>query len=83
MKNKWLVGFGALLVGGNANNGANDGLGCTNANNAPSNANTNIGSRNYFLSMKPTTRPLGRKFIQCGLVGITNISHGKQRHYDH
>ena len=34
-----------LHVGGNANNGANDGLAYVNVNNAPSNANANIGSR--------------------------------------
>jgi hypothetical protein len=32
-------------VGGNANNGDNDGLAYVNVNNAPSNANANIGSR--------------------------------------
>lgn len=39
-----------LQVGGNANNGSNDGLACFNANNAPSNANANIGSRlNWYI----------------------------------
>lgn len=35
---------GAIL-GGNANNGANDGFAYANVNNAPTNANANIGSR--------------------------------------
>ncbi len=34
-----------LYVGGNANNGSNDGLACFNANNGVGNANANIGSR--------------------------------------
>jgi hypothetical protein len=37
-----------LLLGGNANNGANDGLVYCNSNIAPANANTNIGSRLYL-----------------------------------
>lgn len=37
-----------LLFGGNANNGANCGFAYANTNNAPSNANTNIGSRLYL-----------------------------------
>lgn len=37
--------IGGLLLGGNANNGANDGLSYANSNNAPSNTNANIGSR--------------------------------------
>ena len=37
-----------LLFGGNANNGTNAGLSYANANNAPSNANANIGSRIYY-----------------------------------
>ena len=35
-----------VLFGGNANNGANAGLAYANSNNAPSNTNANIGSRN-------------------------------------
>lgn len=35
----------ALFRGGNANNGANDGLGYVNVNNAVGNSNTNIGGR--------------------------------------
>lgn len=35
-----------LLLGGNANNGSNAGLGYTNSNNTPSDTNANIGSRN-------------------------------------
>lgn len=34
-----------LQVGGNANNGAKDGLAYANANNGPGNRNANIGSR--------------------------------------
>lgn len=44
-----VVGMCGLQVGGNANNGSNDGLGYLNANNAPSNANANIGSRLLWL----------------------------------
>ena len=36
-----------VLFGGNANNGANAGLSNANTNNAASNTNANIGSRNY------------------------------------
>lgn len=35
-------------VGGNANNGANDGFGYVNANNVWTNTNVNYGSRNYL-----------------------------------
>ena len=34
-----------LMLGGNANNGSNDGLACVNANNGVGNANQNYGSR--------------------------------------
>jgi hypothetical protein len=37
--------FATLLLGGNANNGANAGLGNANTNNSPANTNANIGSR--------------------------------------
>ena len=38
-----------LYVGGNANNGSICGLSCSNANNAFSNSNANIGSRLNFI----------------------------------
>lgn len=47
-----------LLFGGNANNGTNAGLSYANANNAPSNANANNGSRIYYNTTTPNT---GRK----------------------
>ena len=37
--------YEGVLTGGNANNGANAGFGCSNTNNAPSNSNANIGSQ--------------------------------------
>lgn len=37
-----------VYFGGNANNGANCGFVYANSNNAPSNTNANIGSRQYF-----------------------------------
>ena len=50
-----------LQVGGNANNGSNAGLAYLNANNAPSNANANYGSRlNWLKSFhwgRDTTEP--------------------------
>jgi hypothetical protein len=39
------AGARVLYVGGNANNGGNDGPGYVNANNGLSNANANIGCR--------------------------------------
>ena len=39
----------AVLVGGNANNGVNAGLGYVNANNVPANTNVNIGSQIYLI----------------------------------
>lgn len=50
-----------LLVSGNANNSTNAGLVNSNANNAPSNANTNIGSQLSFLIKRMETMPLGKK----------------------
>lgn len=47
-----------LHVGGNANNGANDGLAYVNANNGPANANTNIGSRLNWLIIARSAPPL-------------------------
>jgi hypothetical protein len=52
------------LFGGDANNGASDGFAYANANNVPANANTNIGSRLYFLRINvlwTMTAPLGEK----------------------
>jgi len=59
---------GGLQVGGNANNGSNDGLAYLNANNAPSNANANIGSRlNWYITHITMckhygTLPLGKRY---------------------
>lgn len=50
-----------LLFGGNANNGTNDGLSYANANNAPSNANANNGSRIYYTTTKHWTQTPPRK----------------------
>jgi hypothetical protein len=55
----------ALHVGGNLNNGSNDGFFNWNVNNTPSNANWNIGSRNFlklifgFLTFVYNSSPLG------------------------
>lgn len=38
--------MGCCLAGGNANNGTNAGLAYLNTNNAVTNSNTNVGSRN-------------------------------------
>ena len=52
-----------LIWGGNANNGANDGLANANSNNTPANANTNIGSRQCSEEKVQTkTMPLGKKW---------------------
>lgn len=45
MKEKKGCKMQGLLSGGNANNGSEAGLACTNLNNTPSNANTNISSQ--------------------------------------
>lgn len=52
--------MGALLSG-NANNSANDSFSYVNTNNVPSDANTNIGSR-QCLNKVATTSPLGETF---------------------
>ena len=45
----WYNANGRLLfVGGNANNGTNDGLAYVNSDNTPSNTNANIGSRHLL-----------------------------------
>lgn len=62
-----------VLFGGNANNGSNAGFAYANSNNAPSNANANIGShlcfshglsmaRIYTKNKRAATLPLGKKF---------------------
>lgn len=48
MKNRSISLTSALIVGGNANNGANDGLSYANSNNVFTNANQNVGSRQYY-----------------------------------
>ena len=54
-----------LHVGGNLNNGSNDGFFNWNVNNTPSDANWNIGSRNFlklifgFLTFVYNSSPLG------------------------
>lgn len=50
------------MLGGNANNGTNAGFVYVNSNNAPSNANTNIGSRTCSMSYEATASPLGGKY---------------------
>ena len=50
--NEYGCASSGLLFGGNANNGTNDGLSYANANNAPSNANANIGARIYYTQHK-------------------------------
>lgn len=45
MKGAWLYNVRAAIRGGNFNNGANAGVFYLNLNNAPSNANYNIGFR--------------------------------------
>ena len=51
------VAVRCVLWGGNANNGTNDGFAYANSNNAPSNANTNVGSRiSYTVKVKTSSR---------------------------
>ena len=52
METKRVTSPRGLLVGGNANNGANCGFAYLNSNNAPSNTNANIGSRLYLSKPK-------------------------------
>ena len=63
-----------LYVGGNANNGTSCGLACANANNAPSNVNANLGSRNCLLkySIYVLTKQ-GEKFQLVGSVAKVNL----------
>lgn len=53
MKNKG-CGVWGLFVGSNANNSANAGFAYFNSNNAPSNSNSNIGSRLNYVYKKLT-----------------------------
>lgn len=58
MRDGWTLyasGLRGLHALGNANNGANAGSCCLNANNAPSNANVNIGAA---LNLIPRVKPL-------------------------
>ena len=52
-----------VLFGGRANNGSNAGFAYANTNNAPSNANANIRSRQYWLKIwiRMEAVPLGKK----------------------
>ena len=75
--NKRLCNLRAVLVSGNANNGANAGLAYSNTNNAASNANANIGSRlssELMLIANPgscqKTTP-----IYKGLVALSNVPY--------
>lgn len=65
-KSKKVVQRDGAILGGNANNGANDGLAYLNSNNSPANSNANIGSRLNSIIFEPAHRqletlPLGRK----------------------
>lgn len=61
------MGVNGAYVGGNANNGANDGFAYVNHNNSPANTNANIGSRLsrkiivIWFTNTPITLPLGKK----------------------
>lgn len=65
-----------MLFGGNANNGANAGLVYANSNNAPSNANANIGSHLCLVCDGMTALPLGKKYLKLirALVDIIEDS---------
>jgi hypothetical protein len=47
----------AVLLGGNANNGTNAGLGNVNTNHVPGNVNRRVGSRQYFLKINTGVSP--------------------------
>ena len=51
------VAVRCVLWGGNANNGTNDGFAYANSNNAPSNANTNVGSRISYTVKRKNVQP--------------------------
>lgn len=57
-----------LLLGGNANNGANAGFVYAYSNNVPSNTNANIGSRNCLMEVAPSA-----KIWHCGHGSCRNI----------
>ena len=57
----------AAIRGGNFNNTANAGVFYLNLNNAPSNANNNIGFRAATIhEFRPTDGPVYRRLPQCG-----------------
>jgi len=50
-----------LLLGGNANNGANAGFSIANSDNSPAIANANLSSQLCFFWRATQTMPLGKK----------------------
>jgi hypothetical protein len=54
-----------LIVGGNANDGANAGLVYWNSNNTPSNANSNISSQLCLMYKTMETLPQKRQYVEC------------------
>jgi hypothetical protein len=64
---KRLVALRGVLLGGNANNGANAGLSYVNSNNTPSNTSTNVSSHLWFSKVKKYNKeramalPLGKR----------------------
>jgi hypothetical protein len=61
--------FPCVFVSGNANNGANAGFGYANTNNAPSNANANIGTQLCYVVFFQEERP-------CHLAKNNNVQNG-------
>ena len=55
----------AVRVGGNWNNGANDGFSYVNGNNAPSNSNANYGGDLILISASAPIKPGARMKTDC------------------
>lgn len=69
----WVLVDGAHL-GGNANNGTNDGFAYVNSNNTPSNANANIGSRLYWKVLTNRFLPL---YLKSRSIQLETVSFRK------
>lgn len=70
-----------VLFSGNANNGAFAGLGYSNTNNTPTNANANIGTQLSYKNVGDGALPLGKKSrVQQGVgSGIREDSEMNSR----
>lgn len=75
-------GRAEFLVGGNLNNGANDGSSCLNLNNGVSNANWNIAARDFDELINLDSLPHAVEVIIHSGTSVPGLTH-RGKNIDH